>query len=128
VPQLIDRARQDGGLGDNGSLSRALATRDRHLQLVVDLVETQGIALLVTDIVSSDTAPELRTGPTHRWPQELQELVAARNFFTGCNPNVLASKLANHPRTGAVGTASPWVWAMSPTRTYLTVAMLATVS
>ena len=90
------------------------------------LLRPGGRGLLVSDLVSSDTAPELLTGVSHG-PELLVKLVAAQNFFTGLNPFIVESLLKQDPilapLVGKVALHSPWVWRISAARAYLVFAV-----
>jgi hypothetical protein len=84
---------------------------------------------LVTDIVSSATAPQLlHTNETDLEP-EMARLIAAGNFFTGTNPYRIIAVLEDDPAfrqdVADVRLFDPWLWAVTPDRHHLTCAILA---
>jgi hypothetical protein len=98
-----------------------LTIRDRHLRLMGELLVPGGTGVLVTDIVSSDTVPQLSQIPALQLPVLLEELIRTRNFFTGVNPCVLVSRLSHIGDN--VSLIRPWVWTMEPQRSYLVCAI-----
>jgi hypothetical protein len=102
------------------------AVRLGHLHLLSNLAAPGGRVLLVTDFVSSDTAPEIASAPEEQLAELAQRLVEARNFFHGMNPAVLASLWRSDPAlaaaTGNLQVARPWRWDFG-VRVYLTTAI-----
>lgn len=94
------------------------ALRLRHLRQLTSALRPGGRAVLITDVVSSETCGELATAAEWQLPGLLQQLVATRNFFTGVNPFILWQLLA----TGGDGRydirdvrpLSPWTWDLGP--------------
>lgn len=123
---IIDQKRREIPADDAHHLPHVLGARDRHLRLLVDLVAPGGTAILVTDIVSSDTVPELLDGHARPGLRLVRRLVGDGNFFTGCNPYVLAAAFAGDQRVRCVSVTRPWVWHIGSTRGYLVIAVVAT--
>jgi hypothetical protein len=92
----------------------ALALRDRHLEVLVGLTRPGGRAILVADIVSSDTCPELFSASAEELPALERRLVLSHNFFTGVNPFAIQHAFAHHPRLApriaAQRVEGRWVW------------------
>ncbi|HIK91336.1 MAG TPA: hypothetical protein EYG03_05020 [Planctomycetes bacterium] len=97
------------------------AVRMGHLRRMLSLLRPGGVAIFVSDIVSSDTAEQLTTATPEQLPEIVRTLVADRNFFSGTNPSVVLSelnvlsRLATGPDT--VHTIDPWTWNLGD-RTY----------
>lgn len=90
------------------------ALRIGHLRRMINMLRTGGVAIFVTDVVSSVSAPELESATADSLPEMIKDLVARQNFFTGTSPatvlndlNVL-SRLPTGPET--VHTIDPWLW------------------
>ena len=90
------------------------ALRIGHLRRLVSMLRPGGVAIFVTDLVSSDTAPGLRTTTDESLGDTIKELVNQRNFFSGTNPSMVLndlnvlSRLPSGPET--VHTIDPWLW------------------
>ncbi len=98
--------------------SAVRAIRIGHLRRMLQLLRPGGIAVLVTDIVSSETVPELPDTPEAELGPLIRRLVNERNFFTGVNPAVVLSdlnmleRLPSGPEVAQV--FDPWLWHMGP--------------
>lgn len=88
------------------------AVRSQHFATLLDLCKPGGCILLVTDFVSSDTAPELKTEVP--LGQLIPQLIASHNFFTGLNPAVLAHEVSSvaeySDRVASVRANEVWRW------------------
>jgi len=97
------------------------ALRDRHLQMLAELVRPGGHGVLITDFVSSDTLPELASIPEDRFEQAIGEQIERRNFFTGANRIALFSLFQTAPLLSPLVSdcklMRPWRWTLGP-RTY----------
>jgi hypothetical protein len=107
----------------------SIALRDKHLRDLVRLTRPGGRCVLVTDIVSSRTAPRLPRLSETELEAEMASLVATRNFFTGTNPYRIVAVLERDPAFRKdvcdVRLFNPWLWAVTPDRHHLTCAILA---
>jgi hypothetical protein len=104
-----------------------LAVRTGHIRLMVRLLRPGGHGVLVTDVVSSDTAPALVNASDAELPRLLGEAITTRNFFTGVNPASLAAAIRADPWLAATVTelslSGPWRWRVALSRVYLVVAL-----
>jgi hypothetical protein len=103
------------------------AVRRRHLRLLSELTQPGGTAILITEVVSSDTAPEICHTPVARLPKVLAGCLAAGNFFTGLHPGILLSDLSSKEfalEFESVQATAPWLWQFT-VRTYAVVAFVA---
>lgn len=109
-------------------LELTLASRDAHLRLIADLIAGGGTGILVTDVVSTDTCPQLLDARPDELPGLLWHLIAEQNFFTGTNPLAVASFLKSDPTLARsisrVEFQGPWAWRIGANRGYLTYALL----
>jgi hypothetical protein len=128
LSQLIDSVVFTLGERHPCFLDLMLAVRSRHLRLLVELLRPGGHLVLVTDIVSSASCPELPRVSEEQLPRTIARLIEERNFFTGVNPFVLqryfladsvVSRLVEN-----VELARPWLWDFGP-RTYAVCAICA---
>lgn len=121
LSQLLDAVKFCLGEDHPDFLELTFAVRARHLRLLLELLRPGGRAVLITDFVSSVTAPELVHVDERELPALAARLIREHNFFTGLNPAVLASLFAQDPwlaaRVGRVQVSPPWRWPF-PTRIY----------
>ena len=114
LTQLIDALSLTLGASHPRFFDLVSAVRRRHLRLLVELLAPGGRAILVTDVVSSDTCPTLSDIPPGDLAKSLTELINQRNFFTGVNPAVLRSIFATEPMISPqvedVQVTAPWLW------------------
>ena len=114
MSQLFDSLRQL--FTENHPLFAHLlqAVRIGHLRRMLSMLRRGGVAILLTDIVSSDTVPDLASSTAESLPPLVRQLVSSGNFFSGTNPaNVLRDlNILSHLPDGAesVHTIDPWLW------------------
>lgn len=91
-----------------------LAVRNRHLKMIAELLNPDGVGILVSDFVSTETAPELAAMPDSEIPNAAMRWIKDQNFFTGVNPFMLRSHYQTDPATAAMvefrKMARPWRW------------------
>lgn len=117
LSQLLDLARRaSAGRADAWELQRLV--RRRHLRLAVDSTAPGGTAIVVFEVVSSDTLPALRDVADADLPELVLNAVVAGNFFTGLNPLALAQAVVDDPalsgRVARCKLAPPWRWNFGP--------------
>ena len=92
--------------------------RGRHLRNLLESLVPGGRGLLVTDIVSSQTAAAIATVAEAQLPALVGQLIERRNFFHGCNPFVLRSLFTSDPALApclaGVSLSRPWRWNFGP--------------
>ncbi|MEZ6122723.1 MAG: hypothetical protein R3C49_06040 [Planctomycetaceae bacterium] len=102
------------------------ALRIGHLRRILKLLKPGGIAILVCDVVSSETAPQLNSTAPNDLAELIRQLVGDGNFFSGTNPAMmladlnLLTRLPHGPET--VHTIDPWLWNLG-NRTYAVYAL-----
>lgn len=118
---LISSVVQALGAEHPQTVDLIMKIRDQHLLVLAAHAKPGGRALLVSDLVSSDTCPELLDAPDVALPSLMAQALADRNFFTGANPvvaihrlRILAARTVREVRLIA-----PWRWRLSDTRAYL---------
>ena len=89
-----------------------LAVRNRHLDLLLESVRPGGFGILISDFVSTMTAPELATLSDREIVEHAKGWLERGNFFTGANPFMVAQHLQNHPSAANVQLLAPWRWDM----------------
>jgi hypothetical protein len=103
------------------------ALRTGHLLSIARSLRRDGLGLIASDMVSSDTAPGLEATPPGAVQRRMEALVRGRNFFTGANPYVLAAALQQQPEIAPlvrdVQLCEPWIWQIAERRCYLVFAV-----
>lgn len=128
LTQLM-QAVTDAGIDPQDVPRVSLAIRDKHLRDLVQLTRPGGALILVTDFVSTSSAPELAGLRPAELEPHLARLVAAGNFFTGTNPyRIIAVLEETEPFLRDVARArfvGPWLWDVTPDRQHLAGAIVA---
>jgi hypothetical protein len=98
-----------------------------HLRVVAQLTRPGGVALLVTDTVSSDTYPlEELWGTREPWAL-IDELEETGNHLSGTSPRFLRRLLSGDPvmapLVGPPVPVDPWLWRLGPDESYLVYAL-----
>jgi hypothetical protein len=97
--------------------------RRAHLDLMWALAGTTGSLVLISDMVSTDTAPDLLRMPESNLAARQDELIRQNNFFTGVNPKVLSAEIARHDRVATgqsrLQSHAPWMWPLYERRAYM---------
>jgi hypothetical protein len=123
---LIGNAFHAVGAGHPQFMALVQAIRLGHLRLLTQLAASGGMAVLVTDLVSSETFPTLGSLPESFLSGLLPRLARDRNFFHGVNPAVLSSIFRQDPvlnaRVAGLESIPPWRWDLH-SRLYLVWAM-----
>lgn len=95
--------------------------RRQHFLTMLQLMKPAAAGVFVTDIVSSDTVPNLAEHNRDQLAQQLPHWIQARNFFTGTNPAVIHHLLTADTEIASqldrVEPIAPWLWNPGP-RTY----------
>ncbi len=127
LSQLIESVGECFGLNER-SIPLIQAVRRRHLRLLVEQTRPGGRILLVSEFVSSDTAPALLTIDDERLPGLVSQLLAQRNVFSGLHPQIVTADLAaltrENTRLCDVAVTAPWKWTFF-SRTYAVFALTA---
>jgi hypothetical protein len=117
LTQLIDSVAGAIGPAHPRFPALVLAVRDAHLRLLSRLTVEGGMALLITDVVSSDTLPQLKTVPPGWLERLLAGAIEQRNFFVGVNPRALARQWQSIAPADQIELHRPWRWWLG-TRAY----------
>lgn len=92
----------------------ALAVRNRHIELILQLLNPGGTGVLVTDFVSSVTAPEMPQVAETNFPQAARRWIEQGNFFTGANPFAIReyfkTDVSTAPLVEEAQVTLPWRW------------------
>ena len=112
------------------TLDLVTRVRDQHIRVLAMQLAAGGRALLISDLVSSDTCPALFDAADETLPTLMNDVLATRNFFTGTNPIAVAHRLHTLLAHGVqdVRALGPWRWRISNARAYLVYALAFTRS
>jgi hypothetical protein len=125
LSQLIKGVADTLGEAHPQFLPMISAVRLGHLRLLADLAAPEGRMLVITDFVSSDSAPDVATAREEQLEDLSRRLLEKRNFFHGLNPSVLAHLWRSDAQLAAatanLQVASPWRWDFGA-RSYLVTA------
>lgn len=114
LTQLIDGVVRSIGESHPRYWEVVSTIRDQHLRLLLEATKPGGAAVLVTEVLSSDTCPELPDTPESGLLPLLRREIEARNFFTGTNPAALEHALrTEEPLVRQIESAKfsdPWLW------------------
>ena len=118
LSQLIDSASQIFPHESPDFLPLIQAVRRGHLVRILNLTAAAGRALLITDLVSSDTVPVLAKTPSEDLPKLMYQCLQSGNFFSGLNPAVVQHDLQHVPACVQLCSQSrilsPWHWQLGP--------------
>ncbi|MEE3369419.1 MAG: hypothetical protein VX346_08760 [Planctomycetota bacterium] len=121
LSQLIEAIANLVGAGHPRLPELVTAVRCHHLLGLLQATEPGGRAILITEILSSDTFPKLTAIPKPSLRNALVQQINMRNFYTGLNPAILESLAEREPAIGrlcnGIAAHPPWRWDFGP-RTY----------
>jgi hypothetical protein len=99
------------------------ALRDRHLQLMIDLLAPGGSGILVSDFLSSSRREELPSVSPDALMGLMQKVIHDGTAFDGLSPALIESVLRHDPRMAPlladVQSLRPWRWKLGPLKTFL---------
>jgi hypothetical protein len=114
LSQLVECCLKAVGEQHPRVLELLTAIRLRHIQLLCELTAPGGKIVLITDFVSSQTAPHLPRLDGEALGEALVEMLGNQNFFTGLNPfrlhQLLSEDPALTPLIHSVEPVEPWLW------------------
>ncbi len=114
LTQLIEAIVQSIGETHPRFWEVAAAVRAQHLRFLLNLTRPGGSAVLVTEVVSSDSCPDLTSISESGLSAFVRREISARNFFHGTNPAALQRFLETDPLTSsqlvAIRFTEPWLW------------------
>lgn len=127
LTQMIEPVIEALGPGHPRLPDALKALRRRHVEILLDLLAPGGTAVLVSDVVASDSVPGLAETPQAELKALLLRLLEQRNFFSGANPFALLAEIEAAPelraRLDGVAMIEPWIWPFSAERCYLVTAI-----
>lgn len=118
LTQLYDGAVKALGSEHPRLLDLLVRIRLRHVRMMFELLRPGGLALLVSDFLSSDTFPALPDVPEDDLHAALIQQINQQNFFSGANPVVLRGVFTSDsqvaPLCAYVDLLPPWRWRLGP--------------
>ena len=85
--------------------------RRRFINEMNRLTAAGGLVIWISDLVSTDTCPEIHTTPTEALPSLLKVCLNSGNFLSGTHPQRVFEDLAK--ATGSTALMHrPWIWSM----------------
>ncbi len=104
-----------------------LQVRDRHLGLMSKMVAPGGSGLVVTDMSSSDSAPDVADCPQARASDLMGAVIRDGSCFTGLSPEAVARALdraaAVNGRIQEQELTPPWLWQLDEASRFLVYAL-----
>lgn len=118
LSQLLDSASQIAPPESPMYLPLIQAIRRGHLVRLLSLTAAAGRALLITDLVSSDTVSNLAQTLPADLPKLMFKCLQSGNFFSGLNPAVVQHDIQHIPGCLQLCASShilpPWHWQLGP--------------
>jgi hypothetical protein len=78
--------------------------------MIVELLNPGGTGIVVSDFVSTQTAPELAQWDEASFATQALQLIQRGNFFTGANPFSIGDYYQKLPSVESVHVIPPWKW------------------
>jgi hypothetical protein len=114
LTQLIDSVYMALSTEHPRCIELVMAVRDRHLEIILELLNSGGVGVLVTDFVATETAPELAQLDELLLPRAAAKWIEERNFFTGANPFAIRDYYNRSRGPGPCASDAqvkgPWRW------------------
>jgi hypothetical protein len=115
LTQLIDAVYMSLPTGDPRSVELLTAVRDRHLDMILELLNPGGVGLLVTDFVVAEPGHELPPlGELVLTPSSAATAIRQQQFFVGADPFEIRDYYKRMrgpgPTAGDVRLRGPWRW------------------
>jgi SAM-dependent methyltransferase len=114
LTQLIDSIYMALPTEHSRCVELVMAVRNRHLEIILELLNPGGVGVLVTDFVATETAPELAQLDELLLPRAATKWIEERNFFTGANPFAIRDYYNRSRGPGPCASDAqvkgPWRW------------------
>jgi hypothetical protein len=129
LSQIAQSCRMVLGVSHPGLHAAAEALVSAHLRALIRLTRPGGTAVLVTDVVSSETYPLEELAPEQPLARLLDHLEATDNVLTGTRPRFLRRFFTRDPVAGPLvdpppRQVDPWLWRLGDDLTLLTYALV----
>jgi len=110
LSQILDQLAAAVGQAHPRFLDLVQHVRRSHFRRLIGHLRPGGTGLFISDVVSSDTAPQIVSANDLALPVVLRECIENGDFFTGLNPAVVHSLLTTDPLIAEVKMIPPWLW------------------
>ncbi len=114
LTQLIDSVYMALPTDHPKCVDLVMEVRNRHLEIILELLNPGGMGVLVTDFVATETAPELARLDELLLPEAAICWIEERSFFTGTNPFAIRDYYNRSRQPGPaaedVRVKGPWRW------------------
>jgi hypothetical protein len=114
LSQIVLSAVRALGETDARLLPVVLGLRQAHFALLVRMLAPGGTGVFVSDLVSSDSCPELLTCHDQDAAALMGTAIRMSNFFTGLNPYAIVQMMADtselSEQVAGVRLHEPWIW------------------
>lgn len=114
----------DARFDSSSTIQLILDLRRQHIRTLLELAKNGGAVILITDVISTASAPHLPNVPSDQLDECLAELINSQNFFSGTNPVQIRRLLTEDPiialAVEQVTFHEPWLWAVTEEHQYLT--------
>src|SRR5262249_39235796 len=115
LTQLIDAVYMALPTGDPRSVELLMAVRDRHLEMILELLNPGGVGVLVTDFVVAEAGRELAPlGELLLAPSSASSGMRQQEFFVGTDPFEIRDYYKRlrgpGPTAEDVRVRGPWRW------------------
>lgn len=124
LSQLLCHATECIGEDHSRFVDLLKTIRLRHIEIMVESLLPGGVGFLFTDVVSSESLPELYT--TNDLKETVKNAIAERNFLHGLNPQVICTVFdaaSVRPKLKSIRITDPWRWVV-PKRIYACFAII----
>ena len=121
LSQLVNKAVECVGVEDHRFVELIKKIRFRHIQIMLKALKPGGAGFLVTDFVSSETLPELKTIDLEGLRPLVQKALAEQNYFHGMNPSNMRTVFEEPSIADEIASlkvSSPWRWVAGDDRVY----------
>jgi hypothetical protein len=114
LTQLIDSVYMALPMEHPRCVELVMAVRNRHLEMILELLNPCGVGVLVTDFVTTETAPELAQLDELLLPRAATKWIEERSFYAGANPFAIRDYYNRSrepgPRAENAQVRGPWRW------------------
>ena len=111
-------------LSSRDKLQLTKLIRYHHLKQLLDLTPSKGTVILISDMITSDTVPELSDSSFQPSPPFLSKLVKEKQYFSGLNPFAILTEInTQFPWVKETSLSPPWIWPFHKEKSFLAYAI-----